>query len=168
MRVQGDVALPSFARNRAQVTLSGQYIDAPEVDYYGIGNFSSNAELEPNTPTNPNEAGPCSILISVATCRIGGGVSYLDIETSAPITPALQLGDVTYITSTARAAFDWRQPLGYRAPGGSTDCSSTTTATATAARILVQIRRGRSPAADSADARELGRRSARARDGDRC
>ena len=49
---------------------------------------------------------------------VGGGVSYLDIQTSAPNTPALELGDVTYITSTARAAFDWRQPLGYSGTGG--------------------------------------------------
>ena len=117
VRVQGDVALPSFARSRARVTLSGQYIDAPDVDYYGIGNFSSNADRT-QFGYKPKRGGAMLDFDVSRQLSLGGGVSYLDLQTSAPNTPALELGNVTYITSTARAAFDWRQPLGYSGTGG--------------------------------------------------
>jgi hypothetical protein len=37
-RVQADISLPSFARDRARLTLSGRYVDAPDVRYFGVGN----------------------------------------------------------------------------------------------------------------------------------
>ena len=42
---QADVALPTFANGRGTVTLSGQYINAPDVKYYGVGNESSKDDL---------------------------------------------------------------------------------------------------------------------------
>ena len=44
-RAEVEVALPSFARRRARVTLYGQYIDAPEVKFFGIGNTSQRGDL---------------------------------------------------------------------------------------------------------------------------
>jgi hypothetical protein len=117
VRVQGDVALPSFARNRARVTVSGQYVDAPDVDYYGVGNFSSNAERT-QFGYKPKKGGAILDIDVSRHLSVGGGASYLDIQTSAPNAPALELGDLTYITSTARASFDWREPLGYAGTGG--------------------------------------------------
>ena len=130
VRAQGDVALPTFARNRARFTLSAQYIDAPDVNYYGVGNSSSKANRTRFGYT-PKSGGA---VLDVAVSRrlsIGGGVSYLDIATSAgrtgksipdrfsPVdTPGFILGDVNYINSQARATFDWRRPLGYSGKGG--------------------------------------------------
>src|SRR5262245_37712451 len=39
-RAQGDVALPTFWANRARVTLSAAYVDAPDVRYFGVGDSS--------------------------------------------------------------------------------------------------------------------------------
>ena len=39
-RAQADLELPTFARNHARITLSGRYIDAPDVRYFGVGNSS--------------------------------------------------------------------------------------------------------------------------------
>ena len=63
---------------------------------------------------------------------LGGGVNYLDIDTSTPArtgpsieerfspadTPGLELDSFSYVNSTARAAFDWRRPPGYSGSGG--------------------------------------------------
>ena len=43
-RAQADLALPTFARNHARITLSGRYIDAPDVRYFGVGNTSLKEE----------------------------------------------------------------------------------------------------------------------------
>jgi outer membrane protein assembly factor BamA len=129
-RAQGDVALPTFARNRARLTLSGQYLDAPDVDYYGVGNASSKADRS-RFGYKPKGGGAALDLDVSRHLSIGGGVSYFDIETSggktgASIgdqfslvdTPGLERAQFTYLVSTARAEFDWRRPLGYSGRGG--------------------------------------------------
>ena len=44
-RADATLALPSFARGHARLTLSGSYIDAPDVRYFGVGNDSENEDL---------------------------------------------------------------------------------------------------------------------------
>jgi hemolysin activation/secretion protein len=122
--------LPTFARNRARVTFSGRYLDAPDVRFFGVGASSS--------PTDQTRFGYRPITggarLDVAVSRyltVGGGVDYSQTQTSAgrtapsiesrfspADTPGLELANFTYVNSTARAAFDWRQPLGYSGRGG--------------------------------------------------
>jgi hemolysin activation/secretion protein len=62
---------------------------------------------------------------------VGGGVNYIDIETSGGNTgpsieerfstgdtPGLDLDSFSYINSSARAEFDWRHRFGYAGSGG--------------------------------------------------
>ena len=120
VRAGGDVALPTFARNRARITLSGQYIDAPDVNYYGVGNASSKADRA-HFGYTPKSGGA---MLDVGVSRylsLGGGVTYLDAATYAGRTgPSLEerFSGINYLTSSARAAFDWRRPLGYSGKGG--------------------------------------------------
>ena len=129
-RAQADMALPSFARNRARVTLSGRYVDAPDVRYFGVGNFSRR-EDQTRFGYSPKGGGARLDIDGGEHFSLGGGVALLDIETSAgrtspsieqqfsPIdTPGLGVPGFTYINSTAHAAFDWRKPLGYSGSGG--------------------------------------------------
>lgn len=129
-RAQADLALPTFARKRAQVTLSARYVDAPDVRYFGVGNFSSRGDAT-RFGYSPRSAGARLDIDGGRYVSVGGGVDYLDIETStgrtAPSieqrfspgnTPGLGVPGFTYINSTARAAFDWRKPLGYSGRGG--------------------------------------------------
>ena len=129
-RAQADLALPSFAGNRARVSLTGRYVDAPDVRYFGVGNFSSrdNATRFGYTP----KGGGARLDVQGGKYfSLGGGVNYLDIETSAgktapsieqrfspANTPGLGISTFAYINSTAHAALDWRRPLGYSGRGG--------------------------------------------------
>lgn len=129
-RAQADLALPTFAANRARITLSGRYVDAPDVRYFGIGNFSRQ-EDQTRFGFTPKGGGAWLDIDGGKYFSLGGGVNYIDIDTSSgrtapsieerfsPLnTPGLGIPRFTYINSTARAAFDWRRPLGYSGRGG--------------------------------------------------
>jgi hypothetical protein len=129
-RVQGDVALPSFADGRGRVTLSGRYIDAPDVRFFGLGNSTRPGD-ETHFGITPKSAGARLDLMPNKYFSVGGGVTYLGIATSSgktfpsieerfdPFgTPGVGVADFKYINSTVEAAFDWRRPLGYSGRGG--------------------------------------------------
>lgn len=129
-RVQGDVSLPRFAQDRAQVTLTAGYLDAPDVKFYGIGNDTRKSAKSFFGYTPWGGGGRLDFNVS-KQFSVGGGVHYLDIETSdgntgpsveerfsAVDTPGLELGSFSYINTSARAAFDWRRPMGYAGSGG--------------------------------------------------
>ena len=129
-RGEANVELPTFAQNRARITLSGRYIDAPEVRYHGIGNDTLK-EDETRYGYTPASGGARLDVEASQYFSLGGGVTYLDIGTStggttpsieqrfSPAdTPGLELDSFSYINSTARAAFDWRRPAGYSGTGG--------------------------------------------------
>ena len=128
-RAQADLELPTFARDHARVTLSGRYIDAPDVRYFGVGNSSDQDDItrfgyRPTTASARLEIGG-------EHASIGGGVNLHTVETSggrtAPSieqqfspadTPGLGVSKFTYINSTADAAIDWRRKPGYSGRGG--------------------------------------------------
>jgi outer membrane protein assembly factor BamA len=129
-RAQADLALPTFARNHARITLSGRYIDAPDVRYFGVGH-TSRKEERTRFGYTPTTGGVRLDFEAGKKLTFGAGVEYQDISTSAgrtapsieqlftPVnTPGLELSSFTYINSSARAAFDWRRPLGYSGRGG--------------------------------------------------
>src|SRR5687767_10322520 len=43
-RAEASVALPSFAQDRARITVVGRYVDAPDVRYHGVGNDTAKAD----------------------------------------------------------------------------------------------------------------------------
>jgi hypothetical protein len=129
-RAQGDFALPTFWSNRARVTLSGAYVDAPDVRYFGVGD-SSHKEDETYFGYTPTTGGARLDFDVSKYLTVGGGVDYAYSDMSggrtAPSieqsftpadTPALELSSVKYIRSTARAAYDWRRRPGYSGRGG--------------------------------------------------
>ena len=129
-RIEAIVALPTFAGNRARVTLSGRYIDAPDVRYFGVGNSSAKEDkaLFGYTPTT----GGARLDFDVSThLTVGGGVDYSHLDTSGAAPPrpfrdgvslrryaGLELSTFSYVKSTVRASFDWRRPPGYSGRGG--------------------------------------------------
>jgi hypothetical protein len=129
-RAEANLALPTFAHNRARLSLSGRYVDAPDVKYYGAGNDTRKDEPAYFGYT-PAEGGARLDLDAGKYLSLAGGVKYLDIDTStgrtgpsiearfSPAdTPGLDLGSFTYLNSNASAAFDWRRPAGYSGTGG--------------------------------------------------
>ena len=129
-RAQADLALPTFASNRARITVSGTYIDAPDVQYFGVGN-SSVKEDKVRFGYTPSSGGTRLDVDVSKFFSLGGGVQYHYIETSggkttpsieerfsAADTPGLELSTFKYINSTARAVVDWRRLPGYTGRGG--------------------------------------------------
>ncbi len=129
-RGQVDLSLPTFARNRARLTLSGRYVDAPNVRHFGVGN-DSEQEDETRFGYTPITGGANLDIDFPGPFTIGGGVQYHDITTSggrtspsiedefSPAdTPGLELSSFSYLNSTARATFDWRRAPGYTGEGG--------------------------------------------------
>lgn len=128
-RAQADLQLPTFAQNRARITFSGRYVDAPDVRHFGVGN-SSKREDETRFGYTPKSGG-VRLEIEGRRFSVGGSADYYDIETSggrtgpsieekfsAADTPGLEVSDFLYLKSTAHVAFDWRKPLGYSGQGG--------------------------------------------------
>jgi hypothetical protein len=129
-RAQADLALPTFWSNRARVTVTGAYVDAPDVRYFGVGDATRKEDgtYFGYTPTT----GGARLDIGVSRyLTVGGAVEYdysdLSGGKSAPSieegftpanTPALELSTAKYIKSTARAAYDWRKQPGYSGRGG--------------------------------------------------
>jgi hypothetical protein len=112
-RIDADVELPTFARRRARVSFTSQYVDAKQVRFFGFSDTS----------------GPTPVLIGFAPKRAGvrldvtpgrrlslrGGVNYLAFDTTdAPVPPP----GVDYLNHSVRAVFDWTRPLGYSGHGG--------------------------------------------------
>ena len=129
-RVQADLALPTFANNHARFSLTGRYVNAPDVRYFGIGNDSLE-EDQTRFGYSPRGGGARLDLDAGKYFTLGGGVSYIAIATSggntAPSieerfspadTPGLDVADFAYINSSAHATLDWRKPLGYSGRGG--------------------------------------------------
>lgn len=129
-RVQADLDLASLAREHVRVTLSAQYVDAPDVRYFGVGNSSPQDDVTRFGYT-PKSAGVRLEILGGRHLSFGGGVRYLDIDTSSgrtgtsieeefspANTPGLGITQFTYINGTATAAFDWRWRLGYSGSGG--------------------------------------------------
>ena len=129
-RAQTDVALPSFASGRGRVSLTGRYLDAPDVKYYGLGQDSEkdNKTSFGYTPMGGGARLDFDVLDSLS---VGGGVNYIDIKTdpgasgtsieerfSPAESPGLELNQFKYVNSTARAVVDWRRRLGYSGKGG--------------------------------------------------
>jgi hypothetical protein len=129
-RAEANVELPTFAHSRARVTVSGRYLDAPDVRYHGVGNDTQKDE-ETHFGYTPAGGGARLDFEASRYLSLGGGVNYLHIDTStgrtglsivqrfSPAdTPGLEFDRFSYINSTARAAFDWRRPAGYSGLGG--------------------------------------------------
>ena len=127
---QADLALPTFAKSRAHADAVGQYIDAPDVKYYGVGNDSSKDGLTyfGYTPTR----GGTRFDFDISKNFTAGGdlaISTWGRRRAAPrprprrsTDPRTRLASscrqFSFINSTARASFDWRRRLGYSGSGG--------------------------------------------------
>jgi hypothetical protein len=129
-RADATLSLPSFAAGHARLTLSGSYIDAPDVRYFGVGNSSDKDDVTRFGYT-PIRAGAKLDVTAGKHVSLGGGVTFIDVDTSAgktspsieerftpADTPGLGISKFTYINSTAHIGADWRRPLGYSGRGG--------------------------------------------------
>ena len=129
-RAEAAVALSSFARNRARLTLSGRYVDAPEVRYHGVGNGTGKDDRA-SFGYAPATGGARLDVDAGRRVALTAGVTYLHVDTSrsrlAPSietrftpedTPGLGVDRFRYVNSTVGAVLDRRRPAGYSGSGG--------------------------------------------------
>jgi hypothetical protein len=129
-RAEAGIALSSFAQNRARLTLSGRYVDAPQVRFHGIGNDTGKDDRA-SFGYAPATGGARLDVDAGRGVAVHAGVTYLHVDTSASRiapsiearftpeeAPGLGVGPIGYVNSTLGAVVDRRRPAGYSGSGG--------------------------------------------------
>jgi hypothetical protein len=121
--------LPALAERRVRATLYGKWIDAPTVDFYGVGNHSS-LDDKSTFLYRPTTAGARIEVRPIRIVSLGGGAEYLGtksdrgargVSADDRFTPdeVPGLGEsLSFVRSFAHAALDWRDGPGYSRHGG--------------------------------------------------
>jgi len=127
---QAAVSLPTFADGRGTLSLTGRYIDAPDVKYFGVGNDTSKDD---RTRFGYSPTSGAARLGFELTDRLAATaeITYLQVDTSAARTapsieerfdptdtPGLEQSQFDFVTATAGLAYDSRRRLGYGGRGG--------------------------------------------------
>ena len=127
--VDASLKLPDFADGRITIDVRANWLDAPKVVFYGVGNASS-----PNDRTSflfrTRTAGGSVRVRPTSVLSVGGGFDYLGIDTGSgtsgrsierlfTTSTAAGLGtNPTYMRSRSSAEIDWRDSPGYTRRGG--------------------------------------------------
>jgi len=126
--VEANLHLPELAGPRVAVDLHGQFINAPRVQFHGLGQES--AEAIAHYRYRPATVGTTLTVRPVPLLAIGGGVDYVDVTTGgaktgvsvehlfSPVTAPGLDADPTYLRTRAFAGVDWRESPGYTRRGG--------------------------------------------------
>jgi hypothetical protein len=101
--------LPSLANGRIEVKLDGEWLDAPSVPTYGVGN-DTQREAKTTFAYRSTTAGVSTRIQPVRFVAVGGGIDAMSI--SSPD------ADPDYRRTRAFAEFDWRSSPGYTRSGG--------------------------------------------------
>jgi hypothetical protein len=127
--VDSTVILPPFAGGRMQADFRANWLDAPKVAFFGVGNDSARNARTSFLYRTTTFGGSLRVL-PAPFLTIGGGVDALDITTGAGtagtsierrFTPSDTAGltaNPTYIRTRAFAEIDWRETPGYTRSGG--------------------------------------------------
>lgn len=120
--------LPSFAGRRVRATLHGAWMDAPSVEFFGIGD-ASNVDDRTTFLYRPTTAGARIEIKPVSSVSLGGGVEYLSTKSEGGargvsiedrFDPSRLAGfgeDLTFVRTVAFAALDSRDGPGYSNSG---------------------------------------------------
>src|SRR6185503_9921033 len=76
------VMLPKLAAGRMVVALNGNWLRAPEVDFFGVGKASREADRS-TFPYRTTTVGTTATIQPMRFLRAGGGIDYLDIVTTS-------------------------------------------------------------------------------------
>lgn len=101
--------LPAMAGGRMTIGVNGEWLDAPSVASYGVGNASSRDD-KTSFAYRSTSVGVSTRIQPVRFVAVGGGVDALQIESPD--------ADPHYRRSRLFAEFDWRSSPGYTRSGG--------------------------------------------------
>lgn len=127
--VRSSLTLPALADRRLRVRLHGSWLDADQLNFFGIGNDAPR-EQETSYLYRPTTAGAAATFAPLDWLVVGGGLDYLRVHTgSGNVAPSIEqiftaadapgLGaSATYLVGRAFAAIDWRDAPLYSRRGG--------------------------------------------------
>ena len=157
--------LPAFATAACGSRLRGDWLDAPDVAFYGVGNRFAPTSSAPASPTARRRSALRHGVQARRHVAVGGGFDVMDVraqrdrESSHPTVDARPTAAAASSPSSTRA-----RRRGYTRRGGLYRASTgPTIARPTPGRLQLPPRRRRGAAVRAAPARELGHRAARAR-----
>jgi hypothetical protein len=126
-RVSAALQLPPMANGRLSFDAEANWVDAPTVAFYGVGNDSA-TEARSTFGYRPTSVELVSTVHPASIATIGAGVAYLAIDRVAAIEGPLSVVDgsappglgqrPTYVRTRAFAELDWRHAPGYSGSGG--------------------------------------------------
>jgi hypothetical protein len=123
MLLRGTIAAPELWRGMLQVDATGQWIDAKDVGFYGLGQDSQQDARDPYD-YSPTEFNVNATLKPRRFLSVTGGYAFLNFDTSrdAPRfvgseAPGLDQ-KLRYHVTRATATFDWRPSPSYSTRGG--------------------------------------------------
>jgi hypothetical protein len=121
--LRGEIASPHMWRGRLQAEASGQWLEANDVGFYGLGQDSSQLTRQ-GIEYSPKDVAGNVTFKPVRFVVMTGGYSFLNFHTSSDTTlfsagdaPGLD-EELSYHVTRASIAFDWRSAPGYTTRGG--------------------------------------------------
>jgi hypothetical protein len=125
-KVEASAALPAWRGGPFDLALTGSWIDAPAVAFYGIGN-ESRVEDRATYAYRPTTVGVTATAPWKAL-TLGGGVDYVAVDVGSSLDgsteslatlPTKGLGDrARYLRTRGHLSVDWRRAPGYTGTGG--------------------------------------------------
>jgi hypothetical protein len=112
--VDASLGLPDLAEGRVKITSHAQWIDAPGVMFFGVGNESLR-EDRTSFSYRATTIGASGRVQPARFTAVGGGADFLDFKTSSESEGSQA---PTYLRTRLFAEFDWRQSPGYTRRGG--------------------------------------------------
>jgi outer membrane protein assembly factor BamA len=133
--MNANLSLPLMAHNRLRVQAGGDYIDAPDVEFYGVGASNNGASV--GYAFRARTVGVTTSFEAASSLTIGGGLDAMDTQTDL-LSPA-------YRRTRLFAEIDRRSADGYTRSGGLyrvdwSDYSQTNAGTASFQRTDADIR----------------------------
>ena len=108
---------PPFANGRVKVELRANWLDAPDVAFYGVGNNTIKTDRD-GLFYRSTTIGVATRLQAARFFAVGAGLDAIQMETGAAANTSLALASPSYRRSSVFAEYDYRQSPGYTSSGG--------------------------------------------------
>ncbi len=110
--------MPTFAKNRVKVEMRANWLDAPDLAFYGIGNNSLKSDRG-GLFYRSTTFGASTRVQAARFFAVGAGLDAIQMETGATAAnTSFTTASPSYTRSNVFAEFDWRQSPGYTSRGG--------------------------------------------------
>jgi hypothetical protein len=115
---EATLKLPTIANNRVHLEVRANWLDAPNMAFYGTGNDSVKSDRE-GLFYRATTVGVSTRVRAARFFSVGGGLDAIQMETGAvTANTSVAAANPSYRRGSVFAEFDWRQSAGYTNRGG--------------------------------------------------